>query len=188
MLTNPLINGITIKIEKPWAPIGLPLKTAAVCIERGWHMAYIALGSNIGDSKGYLDGAVQALEQDETMRVERVSDYIVTKPYGGVEQDDFLNAVLCVKTLRTPHELLDRLHEIEQAAHRTREIHWGPRTLDLDILFYDEELFSDDVLTIPHPEIPKRDFVLRPMAQIAPYFVHPVYHKTIMQLWEQLQA
>lgn len=59
------------------------------------------------------------------MRVERVSDYIVTKPYGGVEQDDFLNAVLCVKTLRTPHELLDRLHEIEQAAHRTREIHWG---------------------------------------------------------------
>lgn len=94
----------------------------------------------------------------------------------------------CVKTLRTPHELLDRLHEIEQAAHRTREIHWGPRTLDLDILFYDEELLSDDVLTIPHPEIPKRDFVLRPMVQIAPYFVHPVYHKTIMQLWEQLQG
>ena len=121
------------------------------------------------------------------MRMERVSDYIVTKPYGGVEQDDFLNAVLCVKTLRTPHELLDRLHEIEQAAHRTREIHWGPRTLDLDILFYDEELFSDEVLTIPHPEIPKRDFVLRPMVQIAPYFVHPVYHKTMMQLWEQLK-
>ncbi len=185
--TLPLLDSIVLEIEKPWAPIGLPLKTASVCIERGWHTAYIALGSNIGDSKGYLDGAVQALSNDETMRMGRVSDYIVTKPYGGVEQDDFLNAVLCLRTLLPPHELLDRLHEIEQAAHRTREIHWGPRTLDLDILFYDKEIFSDEVLTIPHPEISKRDFVLRPMAQIAPHFVHPVYHKTMTQMWEQLK-
>ena len=185
--TLPLLDSIVLEIEKPWAPIGLPLKTASVCIERGWHTAYIALGSNIGDSKGYLDGAVQALSNDETMRMGRVSDYIVTKPYGGVEQDDFLNAVLCLKTLLPPHELLERLHEIEQAAHRTREIHWGPRTIDLDIIFYDDETFSDEVLTIPHPEIAKRDFVLRPMAQIAPHFVHPVYRRTMTQLWEQLK-
>lgn len=185
--TLPLLDSIELEIEKPWAPIGLPLQTASVCIERGWHTAYIALGSNIGDSKGYLDGAVQALSEDKTIRMGRVSDYLVTKPYGGVEQDDFLNAVLCVETLLPPHELLDRLHDIEQAAHRTREIHWGPRTLDLDLLFYDERVFSDETLTIPHPEIPKRDFVLQPMAQIAPYFVHPVYHKTMTDLWEQLK-
>ena len=99
-----------------------------------------------------------------------------------------MNGVIAVKTLLSPIQLLNRLHEIEAAADRRREVHWGPRTLDLDILFYDDLVLSEDDLVIPHPEIPKRDFVLRPMAQIAPYFVHPVYHKTIMQLWEQLQA
>lgn len=182
----PLLESIRLEIEKPWAPIGLPLKTASVSIERGWHTAYIALGSNIGDTKAYLDGAVDALQQNDTIHVGRVSDYIVTKPYGGVEQDDFLNAVLCVKTLLPPHELLDTLHAMEQAANRERIIHWGPRTLDLDILFYDDLIFSDDTLNIPHPEIPKREFVLKPMAQIAPYFVHPVYRKTMTELLEAL--
>ena len=159
-----------------------------MCITRGWHTAYIALGSNLGDKKAYLDGAVEALRADENMRLGAVSDYLVTAPYGGVEQDDFLNAVLCVRTLLPPHELLDRLHEIEQAAGRERLIHWGPRTLDLDILFYDDEIIADETLHVPHPEIPKRDFVLKPLAQIAPYFVHPVYHRTISELLETLNT
>lgn len=184
--TLPLLESIQLEIEKPWAPIGLPLKTASVSIERGWHTAHIALGSNLGDKKAYLDGAVQALRNDKNMRLSAVSDYIVTAPYGGVEQDDFLNAVLCVRTLLPPHELLDRLHEIEQAAKRERLVHWGPRTLDLDILFYDDIILADETLHIPHPEIPKRDFVLRPLAQIAPYFVHPVYRRTVTELLEQL--
>lgn len=184
--TLPLLESIQLEIEKPWAPIGLPLKTASVSVERGWHTAYIALGSNLGDKKAYLDGAVQALRNDKNMRLSAVSDYIVTAPYGGVEQDDFLNAVLCVRTLLPPHELLDRLHEIEQAAKRERLVHWGPRTLDLDILFYDDIILADETLHIPHPEIPKRDFVLRPLAQIAPYFVHPVYRRTVTELLEQL--
>lgn len=184
--TLPLLESIQLEIEKPWAPIGLPLKTASVSIERGWYTAYIALGSNLGDKKAYLDGAVQALRNDENIRLGAVSDYIVTAPYGGVEQDDFLNAVLCVRTLLPPHELLDRLHEIEQAAKRERLVHWGPRTLDLDILFYDDIILADETLHIPHPEIPKRDFVLRPLAQIAPYFVHPVYRRTVTELLEQL--
>ena len=185
--TLPLLQRITLEIEKPWAPIGLPLDTASVCITRGWHTAYIALGSNLGDKKAYLDHAVQALREDENMCVGAVSDYLVTAPYGGVQQDDFLNAVLCLRTLLPAHELLERLHAIEQDAHRERVIHWGPRTLDLDILFYDDAIIAEEDLHIPHPEISKRDFVLQPLIQIAPYFVHPVYHKTMIELWENLQ-
>lgn len=188
LYTLPLLSHIQLEIEKPWAPIGLPLETASICITRGWHTAYIALGSNMGDKKAYLDGAVAALRQDPNMRVRAVSDYLVTAPYGVLEQDDFLNAVLCADTLLPPHELLDRLHEIEQAAGRERLIHWGPRTLDLDILFYDNEHIADETLHVPHPEIPKREFVLKPLAQIAPYFVHPVYHKTITELLEALHT
>ena len=184
--TLPLLRSIRLEIEKPWAPIGLPLKTASVSIERGWHTAYIALGSNMGDRKAYLDGAVEALRKDPSMRVEAVSDYLVTEPYGGVEQEDFLNAVLRVQTLLPPHELLDALHVIEQAANRERIIHWGPRTLDLDILFYDDLVYSDGVLNVPHPEIPKRTFVLQPMVQIAPFFVHPVYQRTMTELLEAI--
>ncbi len=186
--TLPLLERVQIEIEKPWAPIGLPLRTASVCITRGWHTAYLALGSNMGDKKAYLDGAVQALRGDCDMRLGAVSDYIVTEPYGGVEQDDFLNACLCVRTLLPPHALLDRLHEIEQAAGRERLVHWGPRTLDLDILFYDDMIYSDDTLNLPHPEIPKRGFVLRPLVQIAPYLVHPVYRRTMTELLEALEA
>lgn len=185
--TLPLLQSIQLEIEKPWAPIGLPLQTASVSIERGWHTAYIALGSNLGDKKAYLDGAVQALGEDKDIRLGKVSDYIVTEPYGGVEQDDFLNAVVSLQTILPPHDLLDRLHKIEQAAKRERLVHWGPRTLDLDILFYDDTIIADEVLHVPHPEIPKREFVLKPLAQIAPYFIHPVYRRTIIELLEQLE-
>lgn len=185
--TLPQLARIRLEIEKPWAPIGLPLETASVCITRGWHTAYVALGSNLGDKTAYLDSAVQALRADADMRVQTVSDYLLTAPYGGVPQDDFLNAVLCVRTLLPPHELLARLHAIEQAAGRERLVHWGPRTLDLDILFYDDAVIADDDLHVPHPEIPKRAFVLRPLAQIAPYLVHPVYRRTITELLEALE-
>ena len=83
-------------------------------------------------------------------------------------------------------ELLERLHTIEQAARRERLIHWGPRTLDLDILFYDDLVQDDPDLTLPHPDMQNRDFVLTPMAELAPHFVHPVFHKTIGQLLKEL--
>lgn len=185
--TLPPLKSVRLEIEKPWAPIGLPLETASVSIARGWHTAYVALGSNLGDRHAYLDGAVRALREDADMRLGAVSDYIETAPYGGVEQGDFLNAALCVHTLLPPHELLDRLHAIERAAGRERLVRWGPRTLDLDILLYDDDIIADDTLRVPHPEMPKRDFVLRPLAQIAPYLVHPVYRKTVREMWEALE-
>ena len=116
-----------------------------------------------------------------------MSDFITTAPYGGVEQDDFLNGALKLRTLLPPEELLDRLHEIEAQANRKRIIHWGPRTLDLDILLYDDLILDTPDLYIPHIEMQKRDFVLEPLAQIAPYARHPVYQRTVSQLLELLK-
>ena len=144
LLSLPLLKKITLRIEKPWAPVGLPLKTVAVEITRGWHTAYVAFGSNMGDKKKYLDNAIQGLRDMKEIVVEKVSEYLVTEPYGGVEQDEFLNGALRVRTLLCPDELLDRLHVLEQAADRKRIIHWGPRTLDLDILFYDNEIIDTE--------------------------------------------
>ena len=181
------LKGVRVTIKKPWAPIGLPLDTAAVEIERWWHTAYIALGSNIGDKKGYLDSAVSALSKADGCRMEAVSDYLVTEPYGGVEQDDFHNGMVKIRTLLTPEELLALLHEIEAQAGRTREIHWGPRTLDLDVIFYDHLVLDTEELHIPHIEMHKRAFVLRPLCEIAPYERHPILGKTVREMLEELE-
>lgn len=186
LLSFPLICAIDLKVEKPWAPIGLPLETVSVEIHREWHHTYIALGSNMGDEKRYLDDAVKKLDQRKDCQVQKVSGYIVTKPYGGVEQDDFVNGALELKTLLSPEELLVVLHEIEAEAKRERTIHWGPRTLDLDILFYDDAVIDTEELHIPHIDMANRDFVLIPMAQIAPWKRHPYLNKTIEQLLKDL--
>lgn len=102
LLRWPLLKGVTLELKKPWAPVGLPLETVSVKITRFWHTAYIALGSNLGDKKAYLDGAVQALDQVRGCQVKKVSSYLVTAPYGGVEQDDFLNGCLELKTFLPP--------------------------------------------------------------------------------------
>lgn len=182
----PLLRKVELELEKPSAPIPLPFDSVSVRVIRGWHRCFVALGSNLGDKQAYLDGAVEALRTDPCIRLTRISTYLVTAPYGGVEQDDFLNGAVELETLYDPQELLDRLHEIEQNANRERLIHWGPRTLDLDILFYDDLVQDDPSLTVPHPDMQNRDFVLRPMAELAPNFLHPVFHKTIGQLLKEL--
>lgn len=188
LLRYPLLEKVDVKIEKPWAPIGIPVESAGVEISRGWHTAYVALGSNMGDEKAYLDGAVEKLNSHPLCQVRRVADYIQTEPYGGVEQDLFLNSALELRTLLYPEELLALLHQIEAEAGRERIIHWGPRTLDLDILLYDDCVIDTPSLTIPHIDMQNRDFVLVPMVQLAPYYRHPVLGCTMGQLLERLQA
>ncbi len=186
LLCTERLQAVTIELKKPWAPVGLPLETVSVTITRGWHTAFLGLGSNMGDKQAYLDNAVKALAKTPGCDVLRVSDYLCTKPYGGVEQDDFLNACLSLRTLLSPHELLERLHEIEQDAKRERLIHWGPRTLDLDILLYDDLIMDSEDLIIPHVEMHLREFVLKPLSQIAPWKRHPILGQTVSQLLQNL--
>lgn len=206
LLHTPRLEKVRMEVKKPWAPIGLPLETASVVIERQWHTAYIAMGSNIGDRQANLDQAVEALghlprniRTDEFCslkeanggkdirhtHVVKVSKYYETPPYGMTEQPDFLNACLKLRTLLTPQELLKTLQKIEQDAGRERVIHWGPRTLDLDIIFYDKLVLETADLCIPHVEMHKRRFVLEPLHDIAPYKRHPVYGKTVREMLEQ---
>lgn len=187
LLRYPLLHKVTLQLEKPSAPIPLPFDSVSVCITRSWHRVFVAMGSNMGDKQGYLDGAVQAMRDDPCMRIKQISTYYVTEPYGDVEQDDFLNAAVELETLYAPDELLDVLHNLEAAAKRERLIHWGPRTLDLDILLYDDLVQDACDLTIPHPDMHNRDFVLKPMAELAPHVVHPIMHKTMQQLLHALE-
>lgn len=187
LLEYPLIAAVELEIRKPEAPIPLPFGCVSVKVRRGWHRAYVALGSNMGDRKAYLDGAVEALKAHPQIRVSKLSDFLETKPYGVTEQADFLNGAVELETLLEPEELLEALHELEAAADRKRVLRWGPRTLDLDILFYDALVYESDTLIIPHPDLANRDFVLKPMRQIAPHFRHPVSGKTTAQLLEELE-
>lgn len=180
------LNKVWIEIKKPFAPIALPLETVSVELERGWHTAYIALGSNIGEREKYVQGAVEALSEAYGCEVTKVSSFIETEPYGGIEQGDFLNGCLELKTLLTPFELLKVIHEIEAGAKRERTVHWGPRTLDLDILLYDDEVIQTEMLQIPHMEMHRRWFVMEPLCEIAPYKRHPIYGKTVAEMLEGL--
>lgn len=187
LMTTPRLEALDIEIEKPWAPIGLPLDGVSVKIHRKWHTAYIALGSNMGDKQGYLEMAVEKLKTTMGCEVMHISPFIQTAPYGVLDQDDFLNGAVELRTLLKPEELLEELHKIEQAAGRERTQRWGPRTLDLDIIFYDDEVIDTPTLHIPHIEMHKRDFVLEPMSQISPYKRHPVYKKTVQEMLAELK-
>lgn len=186
LIEFPLVQALDVEIRKPEAPIGLPFESVSVKIHRGWHRAYVAIGSNMGDKETYCNNAIIGLRNHAKIHVKKVSSWISTEPYGGVEQEEFLNGMAEIKTLLTPHELLDYLHRLEQDAGRERKIHWGPRTLDLDIVFYDKLIFEDDTLIIPHVDMENRDFVLKPMVELNPNFRHPVLQKNMKQLLEAL--
>lgn len=183
----PLLEGVTLEIRKPEAPIGLEVESVSVKITRRWHTVCLSLGSNMGERKKYIEDGIKAIESDPLCKDIQVSDLIRSTPYGETNQNEFINGALIMKTLYHPMELLDFLHEIEKAAGRERLIHWGPRTLDLDILLYDDLILHTARLSIPHLDMINRDFVLQPLAQIEPYRIHPVSGKTIIQLWKDIQ-
>ena len=187
LLHFPLVKALDLEIRKPQAPIGLPFESVSVKIHRGWHKVYVALGSNMGDKQAYIEGAVQKMKKNECIKNVKVSGLYQTAPYGEVqEQDDFLNGVAELETLYTPQELLDYLHVLEQEAERVRELHWGPRTLDLDIIFYDRIVLDTEVLTIPHADMHNREFVLKPLCDLTKKYRHPLLGKTVEELLKSL--
>lgn len=188
LLSFPLVRKLTFTVKKPWAPVKMHVDYTAVTIERGWHKIYIGLGSNMGDRNKYLSDALAKIEAHKWIRFVRTASIIETEPYGYVEQDNFLNTVCEAETLLDPEELLDFLHTVEAEANRTREIHWGPRTLDLDILLYDHLITEDKDLVLPHPEIEKRLFVLESLCELIPYGVHPLLNQRYRTLYDNLKA
>ena len=187
LLTFTHIKRVTLEVRKPEAPIPFPFQSVSVRITRGWRRTYIACGSNMGDREACLNHAVACFRKDHRCNVARVSEWMETTAYGGVEQEDFLNGVIALDTLYTPEELLERIHEIEKSQGRERVVHWGPRTLDLDILLYEGCVMDTEELTIPHKDMANRDFVLKPLAQIAPYERHPVLDKSVLQMYEDVR-
>ncbi len=175
------VKSVEVKIKKPWAPIGLSLDFAGVITKRKKNIAYIALGSNMGDKEGNLNLALLKLNGDDT-KVLSVSSFIVTEPVGYLDQDDFLNGACKVETILNPYELLNKLLDIEKELKRERIIRFGPRTIDLDILLFNDYIISEDELIIPHPRMGERLFVLLPLCEIAPYEVHPIFKKRILDL------
>ncbi len=145
------------------------------------NLAYLSLGSNEGDRVLWLESAIKLMSAQCGSLVGRSSIY-ETKAWGITDQPDFLNMAVCVETVNTPEELLTIILDIETGMGRHRTVKWGPRIIDIDILFYNNAIVEKPNLTIPHPFMQERRFTLTPLAELAPDYVHPKLHKTINQL------
>ncbi len=145
-------------------------------------ISHIALGSNMGDREKNLKEALKYIAELPETKIIKSSAIYETEPVGEPKQRPFYNAVVKMETSLDPEMLLQKLQEVEKAFGRVRRQKWGPRTLDLDILLYDQQIIATDKLTIPHPLMAERAFVLEPLAEIDPEAYHPVLEKTAAEL------
>ncbi len=151
-------------------------------------LTFIGLGSNLGDRESSLRRALEAISNIPDVIILEESSVIETKPFGVTDQPDFLNQVVKIMTGLEPHDLLKQLKKIEILLGRFDTKKWGPRIIDLDILFFDQEIIENEMITIPHPGVSHREFVLKPMVEIASAFIHPVSGKTMKQLYDEFMG
>lgn len=177
-----MVKAVKVLLKKPWAPIGRNLDYAAVEITRERHTAYITLGSNMGNREENFKNAMKKIEEVRGIKVSKISSFIVTEPWGNEDQEEFLNGAIEVETYLTPRELMSELLRIESELGRVREIKWGPRIIDLDIILYDDIVSNDEFVILPHPLMHLREFVLKPLSEIAPYALHPLKNKRVFEL------
>lgn len=149
--------------------------------------AFIGIGSNLGDRAAHIAAALASLAELPGTQTLKVSSLLETDPVGVTDQDKFLNGAVELETDLEPEELLDALQEIERDVGRVRTERWGPRTVDLDILLYDNRVIDTRRLRVPHPLMSGREFVLAPLAEIAPDVLHPTEGKTARELFESLR-
>lgn len=180
------INAISLTVRKPQAPVELPFENVSVSVSLKRRDAYLSLGSNLGDRQNILDFAISQLKENKSIKVLKISSPYENPPYGGVAQFPFINMAVKISTYLSPDTLLDYIQSIEAKAHRNRDVRWGDRTLDIDIIFYGDMIIDTDRLTIPHVDYSNRDFVLVPLNEIAPNFTCPLRRKRISELLKNL--
>ena len=147
------------------------------------YTAYIGVGSNMGDRQANIDAALRSLGGVAGIDVVAVSSVQPSRPVGGPSgQRDYFNAVVAIRTTLDPRALLDTLRRIEQQLGRRRIERWGPRTIDLDLLLYDQEMIDEEDLVVPHPRMHQRRFVMEPLAEIAPDVMHPVLGRSASEI------
>jgi len=151
------------------------------------NIAFIGLGSNEGNKAGQIKSAIDLIKESINCEIQKVSSLYETLPFGDIEQDNFLNAVIKISTISTPHQLFIDLKNIEQKLGRIVREKWGPREIDLDILFFNDLIISDEIITLPHKGIIYRDFVLIPLIEIEPNLIHPVFNKKIVDFVLELK-
>ena len=151
-------------------------------------LAYIGIGSNLGEKVENCRRAIKAIGSDARNRLVGCSRFYRTEPMGKKDQEWFINGVAAVETTMSPRELLEFLLSIEKEMGRDRIERWGPRIIDLDILFYGDRVLNEEGLQIPHPRLHERRFVMVPLKDIAPDLVHPVLQRTVSQILGELNA
>ncbi len=150
------------------------------------HKAIIAIGTNLGNKKKNIETAIKKMGQNKIKTV-KYAKFYETAPYGYTNQPTFLNTAVEVDTTLAPEKLLEALLKIEEEMGRVRKIHWGPRIIDLDIIFFDNIVIDKENLKIPHPDMQNREFVLKPISDIEPCWVHPLLCETVKTLLEKLK-
>ncbi len=150
--------------------------------------AFIGAGANLGEPVRQIKQALDELEKSPGVRLLGASSLYRTQPVGPVEQPPFINAVFALECGMNPHELLALLLSVEEKMGRVRKERWGPRVIDLDLLFYDEMVISGQGLEVPHPRLHERRFVLVPLVELAPDIIHPVIKKTVFDVLAALPA
>jgi len=149
---------------------------------------FIGIGSNEGSRTANIKSAIDLINALIDCKIEKVSSFYETIPFGAIEQNNFINAVIKISTILNPIELFREVKNIEKKLDRIDREKWGPREIDLDILFFNDLIFSDEIITLPHKGIIYRDFVLIPLIEIEPDLIHPVFNKKISEFVLELKT
>ena len=178
----PALSSVEVTVHKPRAPIGLPFDDVSITQKVSRKTALLSLGSSEGDRRANLEGGIEALRNIRGVKLLKTSAFMETEPYGGVAKNRFLNCAVMVECLIDARTLLNEIHRTEAQFKRVRDRRWADRTLDIDSIFFGNDVICEEGLCIPHPDYINRQFVIQPLKEIAPDFVCPVLHKRISDL------